>query len=1363
MKRRRRNYPAKLESLERRELLSVSPTGTTFAPTEGAVFAGTVATFTATDAGPFTASIKWGDGTTTTGIITGGPTFTVSGTKTYADEGTNAVSVVISDAADSTTATATSTATVAEADTLASPAGATVSATEGTTFSGAVATFTNTGFATNPPSDFTANIVWGDGTTTAGVVSGALGTLTVSGSHLYADEGSNPLTVTLADNAPGTAAATATGTATVAEGDALTPGTATVSATEGTTFSGTVATFTNTGFAANPAADFTASIVWGDGTTSAGTVSGSSGTLTVSGSHLYADEGANPLTVTLADNAPGTATATAVGSATVAERDALTAGPATVSATEGTTFSGTVATFTNTGFAANPAADFAATIVWGDGTTNTGTISGSSGTLTVSGSHLYADEGSNPLTDTLTDDAPGTATATATGTATVAEADTLASPAGATVSATEGATFSGTVATFTNTGFAANPAADFAATIVWGDGTTTAGVVSGSLGTLTVSGSHAYADEGSNPLTVTLADNAPGTATATATGTATVAEADTLVAGTLATVTVTEGATFAGTVATFINATNLPNPASDFTATINWGDGTTGTGVVSGGAGAVLTVSGSHTYADEGSFTITVALADDAPGTASATTSTTATVTEADTLVAGAAATLTPTEGATFTGTLATFTNTTNPTNPASDFTATINWGDGSTGVGTVSGSAGAFTVTGSHLYAEEGTNTATVILADNAPGTATATATASVAVADATLNATGTAVAGSAGVAFAGTVASFTDANPGGTVSDFSATIAWGDGTTTAGTVAANGSAGFKVSGTHTYASAGTDTITVHVADVGGSTANATSTATVSSGSAQVSIAKSAPSTGTVGTNLSYTVTVTNGAGAASAAAVTMTDTLPAGVSFVAATDTSGGTITNTGSTVTDVIGTLAAGATDTITIVVTPGSSTAGTTITNSASVTTTTPNTGTPTTASASTSIAPVTAAPTLTISKSASATGTVGQNLTYIVAIGNTGTGAATGTTFTDPLPAGLTFVSATDSLGGTVTNTGGTLSENIGSLAAGATDTITIVVTPGSSLAGQSVTNTASASATNFNGGASISSSATTSISGTVVTTGVGFLAGVPGDATEPTFVHNLYRELLGREPDSAGNASWVAFLQQHDNAVGRTQVIAGFLDSPEYAIHYITTVYEVILGRAPDAPGLQFWTQKMGPPASPGTTGSADEKGIVAAFFGSDEFYIRSGNTPQGWINALYQDILNRAPDGSGAAFWAHELSVRGSGDRDGIVRDLLTTPEAAHFILDTFYPTAGGTASTPLAPPGSFAGTGRDELSLLTGAGWENLYLEGPYGNNPQGNDAFFTALAGGAGWDDLQVLILNTAQYYTNPNRPVTSGLPA
>ena len=531
----------------------------------------------------------------------------------------------------------------------------------------------------------------------------------------------------------------------------------------------------------------------------------------------------------------------------------------------------------------------------------------------------------------------------------------------------------------------------------------------------------------------------------------------------------------------------------------------------------------------------------------------------------------------------------------------------------------------------------------------------------------------------------------------------------------------------------------------------------------ANLSITKTAtPTTGTVNQNLTYTITATNASGAASAAGVTVTDTLPAGVTFVSATDTTTNTtLTDNNGTITDTIGNMAAGSTDTITVVVTPDQSVAGSSVTNSATVTTTTSNSSTNTTASVTTQIQSTTPpGASLSITKTANATGNVGQNLTYTIIVSNTGSSAATGTTMTDTLPAGLTFVSATDTTtGATLTNTGGTITDTIGSLAAGASDTIQLVATPQQSLAGLSVTNTASASSPDFNGGTAVTASATTTIAATAPTGHVCFVSGVPGDDTNQTFITNLYRELLGRDPDAPSMPFWMNYLGEHNNFAGRLQVTQAFLDSPEYKTHYVVCLYETFLGRAPDAAGLQFWADKMGEPGVPGRHGgSADEKFVLAAIVGSDEFYLKAGNTPQGWVNAVYEDLFGRAADGSGMAFWTHELTFRGAGDRDGVVRDLLTTPEAAHHLLDGFYPAAGGTASNSLSAPGTEAGTGSNDLAMVTGGGWENLYLGGPVNGYQEASDAYFDGLAAGASWDDIQLLLLTNEQFYANSNRPTT-----
>jgi hypothetical protein len=95
----------------------LSATGQTITPTAGAPFSGVVATFTSADpygsAASYTAMINWGDGSTSTGTITGTGMFTVSGSHTYANPASETVRVTIShNLGDTTTATTTSTATV---------------------------------------------------------------------------------------------------------------------------------------------------------------------------------------------------------------------------------------------------------------------------------------------------------------------------------------------------------------------------------------------------------------------------------------------------------------------------------------------------------------------------------------------------------------------------------------------------------------------------------------------------------------------------------------------------------------------------------------------------------------------------------------------------------------------------------------------------------------------------------------------------------------------------------------------------------------------------------------------------------------------------------------------------------------------------------------------------------------------------------------------------------------------------------------------------------------------------------------------------------------------------------------------------
>src|SRR5262249_61662593 len=83
-----------------------------------------------------------------------------------------------------------------------------------------------------------------------------------------------------------------------------------------------VATFTDS-IISDTAGDFTATIDWGDGTTTTGTVVGANGSFTVEGGHTYGDEGSEPATVTLTHTSPGAPTA-ATGSRRGGEADGPT-------------------------------------------------------------------------------------------------------------------------------------------------------------------------------------------------------------------------------------------------------------------------------------------------------------------------------------------------------------------------------------------------------------------------------------------------------------------------------------------------------------------------------------------------------------------------------------------------------------------------------------------------------------------------------------------------------------------------------------------------------------------------------------------------------------------------------------------------------------------------------------------------------------------------------------------------------------------------------------------------------------------------------------------------------------------------------
>jgi hypothetical protein len=187
-----------------------------------------------------------------------------------------------------------------------------------------------------------------------------------------------------------------------------------------------------------------------------------------------------------------------------------------------------------------------------------------------------------------------------------------------------------------------------------------------------------------------------------------------------------EGQPFSGTVATFTDsdASDPADAASNDSAAIHWGDGTSTAGIITSLGSGKYAVSGSHTYADEGTPTVTVSISDpDDPG-GPATASQATNVTDATLTAAGSPDFVSANP---VSGTLATFTDA-NPGAATSDFTSgggptTIDWGDRSSSPGTVTKTgSGQFAVSGTHTYPALGPYTLTITIKDDGGSTATAT-----------------------------------------------------------------------------------------------------------------------------------------------------------------------------------------------------------------------------------------------------------------------------------------------------------------------------------------------------------------------------------------------------------------------------------------------------------------------------------------------------------------------------------------------------------------------------------------------------------------------------------------------------------------
>ncbi|MEF2977060.1 DUF4214 domain-containing protein [Subtercola sp. YIM 133946] len=99
--------------------------------------------------------------------------------------------------------------------------------------------------------------------------------------------------------------------------------------------------------------------------------------------------------------------------------------------------------------------------------------------------------------------------------------------------------------------------------------------------------------------------------------------------------------------------------------------------------------------------------------------------------------------------------------------------------------------------------------------------------------------------------------------------------------------------------------------------------------------------------------------------------------------------------------------------------------------------------------------------------------------------------------------------------------------------------------------------------------------------------------------TDKGFVTSLYQTLLHRDGTDSDYTFWANLVQQH----GRAWVIAQYWDSTETISERVSAMYNLYLGRTPDAAGLTNWVN---------VALQIGDSGLRSAFTSSDEYFIRS-------------------------------------------------------------------------------------------------------------------------------------------------------
>jgi uncharacterized repeat protein (TIGR01451 family) len=178
------------------------------------------------------------------------------------------------------------------------------------------------------------------------------------------------------------------------------------------------------------------------------------------------------------------------------------------------------------------------------------------------------------------------------------------------------------------------------------------------------------------------------------------------------------------------------------------------------------------------------------------------------------------------------------------------------------------------------------------------------------------------------------------------------------------------------------------------------------------------------------------------------------------------------------------------------------------------------------------------------------------------------------------------------------------------------------------------------------------------------------VATVTATVTAPTvtvpngWLRQVYLDLFNRVPDPQGQSVWTAFLDAGQSRIEVAAAIESSGPTLEFRDSQVQDVYRRLLGRPAEPDALENWAAFL--------EGGGTVEQFTAAVAGSPEYFQKQGGTTDGFLQALYHDLLGRDIDPTGRTNLTQALAQGASGEQ--VAAALLDSDEYRAVLVGALY-----------------------------------------------------------------------------------------